>query len=147
MSTLTTISVVIPSIRPETTRKTLTYLLSTEVTPAEIIVVSDGYHDEFAKLCEEMGVKHVENEGKRQHHGRITGLKHVKTEFVHLLDDDDQLNPSFYKNLEKYLCKNMVGVCLPTICGYGRGAHLFTSHVRQCMYAISRVTYTLQSTF
>ena len=80
-----------------------------------------------------MGVKHVENEGKRQHHGRITGLKHVKTEFVHLLDDDDQLNPSFYKNLEKHLCKNMVGVCLPTICSYGRGAHLFTS-TRTPMY-------------
>lgn len=90
-----------------------------------------------------MGVTHVKNEGKRQHHGRVTGLKHVKTEFVHLLDDDDYLNPSFYKNLEKHLCENMVGLCLPSICSYGEGMHLFNP-VRSPMYVcnISCHVYT-----
>lgn len=111
----------------------MTYLLSTEVTPAEIIVVSDGYHDEFAELCKELGVTHVENEGKRQHHGRITGLKRVTTEFVHLLDDDDYLNPSFYKNIERHLRSNMIGLCLPSVCSYGKGMHLFNL-VRSPMY-------------
>ena len=120
----------------------MTYLLSADVTPAEIIVVSDGHHNEFSELCKELGVTHLVNEGVRQHHGRITGLKHVKTEFVHMLDDDDYLNPDFYKNLEKYLRKNMVGLCLPAVCSYGKGMHTFNTRTPMYVCNVSCHIYT-----
>ena len=81
--------------------------------------MSDGHHDEFAEICKEFGVIHLVNEGRMQHNARLTGAKHVRTEFVHFLDDDDYVNHSFYEVMEKHLVPECVALCLPACTGYG----------------------------
>ncbi len=98
------ISVIIPVYnREKYIKNCLDILLNQSYKNLEIIVVDDGSSDNSVKIVKQYPavklIQHTENKG--QSVARNTGIDNATGKYIHFMDDDDEINPTFYENLLK----------------------------------------------
>lgn len=102
MSNQPLISVIIPVYnREKYIRNCLEILINQSYKNIEIIVVDDGSSDSSLRIVKEYPqVKLIEHEvNKGQAAARNTGMKNSTGKYTHFMDDDDEINNTFYTNL------------------------------------------------
>ncbi len=100
------ISVIIPVYnREKHIKKCLEIITNQSYRNLEIIVVDDGSSDSSVDIIEAFTdqrvslIKHLKNKGLAG--ARNTGIDNAKGKYIHFMDDDDEINPTFYENLLK----------------------------------------------
>lgn len=96
------ISVVIPVYNRENYIKNCLDLITNQTYKnLEIIVVNDGSTDSSMDIIKQFSsvtiIDHIKNKGLAA--ARNSGIDIAKGEYIHFMDDDDEINNSFYENL------------------------------------------------
>ncbi len=104
MTNLPLISVIIPVYnREKYIKNCLDILLNQTYKNLEIIVVDDGSSDNSVKIIKQYPsvklIEHTENKGQSE--ARNTGMENATGKYIHFMDDDDEINCTFYENLLK----------------------------------------------
>src|SRR5436305_9222443 len=89
------VTAVIPAFRrPDMVERAVSSVLAQRRPPAEVIVVDDASGDETGSRADALGVRvitHDRNRGRSA--ARNTGVEHAATEWIALLDSDDEWLP------------------------------------------------------
>lgn len=97
------VSVIIPVYNREKHLKNCLDIITTQsYKNLEIIVVNDGSTDNSMQIAKQYPVtiiEHSNNKGLAA--ARNTGIDNAKGEYIHFMDDDDEVNKSFYEELVK----------------------------------------------
>ncbi len=97
------ISVIIPVYNREKHLKNCLEIITNQsYKKLEVIVVNDGSSDKSMDIARQFPVtiiEHKKNRGLAA--ARNTGIDKAKGKYIHFMDDDDEINPTFYENLVK----------------------------------------------
>lgn len=96
---------VIPAYNAQDTI-TATLLSAQKCNPAAIVVVDDGSKDQTAHVATALGALVIQQENAGPAAARRRGLQEVRTEFVVLLDADDQVLPDGVARSQELLSKS-----------------------------------------
>lgn len=104
MNTFPLVSVVVPVYnREKHIKNCLTIITNQSYKNLEIIVVNDGSSDSSADIIKTFsGIKLIEHKKNRGlAAARNTGIAKATGKYIHFMDDDDQINNTFYENMVK----------------------------------------------
>ncbi len=109
MKSLPLISVVIPVYnREKYIKNCLDIMMSQSYKNLEIIVVNDGSTDGSVDIIQQYSIVKLINlkKNRGQSVARNIGMDNANGKYIHFMDDDDEINTTFYENLVKASEKN-----------------------------------------
>lgn len=124
MSTSNLISVIIPVYNAgKYIEQCICNILIQTYKHIELIVVNDGSIDNSSDIALKYPVKLIQQSNKGVSVARNAGFEIAKGEFIHFMDVDDFINPSFYQNMMEALlesnadmaCCNVLHERLPSL--------------------------------
>jgi len=106
------VSVLIATKNPaEDLRKCITALKKQDYKNLEVIAIDDHSKDHTKQVCEQEGVKYVQNEGKWMAAAFNTGVKQASGEIIATIDDDNIPDVDCISEMVKLLDENTGAVC------------------------------------